>query len=211
MTPTQQASQSQQLTKPSPALLNRNAEIPFDSFKAEQIQPSIDEALTLATAELEAIKAIQSPRTFDNTMRALDNLGLSLGHAVGIVSHLESVATTPEWRTEYNAILPRVSEFNSKLLLDEGLWNALKSYAATPEASQLTGEQKRYVDKTIADFRRSGADLPPEKKQQLAAINTELSQITNKFSQNVLDATNAFDFVTTVNSLRGRDCASLNA
>ena len=197
MIPTQQASQSQQLTTPCPALLNRSAEIPFDSFKAEQIQPSIDKALTLATAELEAIKAIQSPRTFDNTMRALDNLGLSLGHAMGIVSHLESVATTPEWRTEYNAILPRVSEFNSKLLLDEGLWNALKSYAATPEASQLTGEQKRYVDKTIADFRRSGADLPPEKKQQLAAINTELSQITNKFSQNVLDATNAFEFVTT--------------
>ena len=138
MIPTQQASQSQQLTTPSPALLNRTAEIPFDSFKAEQIQPSIDKALTLATAELEAIKAIQSPRTFDNTMRALDNLGLSLGHAMGIVSHLESVATTPEWRTEYNAILPRVSEFNSKLLLDEGLWNALKSYAATPEASQLT-------------------------------------------------------------------------
>jgi oligopeptidase A len=178
-------------------LLDRTAKIPFDALKAEQIQPSIDKALALATAELEAIKSIEGLRTFENTMRALDNLGLALGHAMGIVSHLESVATTPEWRTEYNAILPRVSEFNSKLLLDEGLWKALKAYAGTQEAANLTGELKRYLDKTIADFRRSGADLSPEKKQQLAAINTELSQITNKFSQNVLDATNAFEFVTT--------------
>ncbi|MEN9846555.1 MAG: hypothetical protein RIS36_1702 [Pseudomonadota bacterium] len=178
-------------------LLIRTSEIPFDSFTASQIQPSIDTALAMAEAELEAIKSEKGPRTFENTIRALDNLGLPLNYAIGIVSHIESVATTPEWRTEYNAVLPRVSEFGSKLLLDEGLWRALKEYAATPEAAQLTGEKKRLLDKTLADFRRSGADLPPEKKAQLAAINTELAQITNTFSQNVLDATNAFEYVTT--------------
>lgn len=191
------STESQDLSAPSLLLLNRTADIPFDSFKPEEIQPSIDRALKLAEAELEAIKAVQGPRTFENTMRALDNLGLTLGYAMAIVSHVESVATTPEWRAEYNAVLPRVSEFNSKISLDEGLWNALKTYAATTEAGQLTDEKKRFLDKTIADFRRSGADLPPEKKSQLAAINTELAQITNKFSQNVLDATNAFEFVTT--------------
>ena len=190
------STESQDLTHSSLLLLNRTANIPFDSFKPQEIQPSIDRALKLAEAELEAIKGVKGPRTFENTMRALDNLGLTLGYAMGIVSHLESVATTPEWRTEYNAVLPRVSEFNSKLILDEGLWNALKAYAATSEARQLTGEQKRYVEKTIADFRRSGADLTPEKKSLMAAINTELTQITNNFSQNVLDATNAFEFVT---------------
>ena len=190
------STESQDLTHSSLLLLNRTANIPFDSFKPQEIQPSIDRALKLAEAELEAIKGVKGPRTFENTMRALDNLGLTLGYAMGIVSHLESVATTPEWRTEYNAVLPRVSEFNSKLILDEGLWNALKAYAATSEAGQLTGEQKRYVEKTIADFRRSGADLTPEKKSLMAAINTELTQITNNFSQNVLDATNAFEFVT---------------
>lgn len=191
------ATESDNLTAPNLPLLNRTANIPFDSFKPQEIQPSIDKALQLAESELEAIKGAQGPRTFENTMRALDNLGLALGYAMGIVSHLESVATTPEWRAEYNAVLPRVSEFNSKLLLDAGLWNALKTYAATTEATQLTGEKKRYLEKTIADFRRSGADLPPDKKARLSAINTELSQITNKFSQNVLDATNAFEFVTT--------------
>jgi len=178
-------------------LLTRTSEIPFDSFRAEQIQPSIDTALAMAESELEAIKNDRAPRTFENTLRALDNLGLTLNYAIGIVSHLESVATTSEWRTEYNAVLPRVSELGSKLLLDEGLWKALKEYAATPEATQLSGEKRRLLEKTIADFRRSGADLAPEKKQALAAINTELAQITNTFSQHVLDATNAFEHVTT--------------
>jgi oligopeptidase A len=182
-------------TEQSP-LLKRTSEIPFDSFTAEQIQPSVDAALAMAESELESIKNEPGTRTFENTMRALDNLGLTLNYAMGIVSHLESVATTSEWRTEYNAVLPRVSEFSSRILLDEGLWKALKYYAVTPEAKQLTGEKKRYLDKTLADFRRSGADLPPEKKEQLSALNTELAQITNKFSQNVLDATNAFDYVT---------------
>lgn len=182
---------------PALPLLTRTSEIPFDSFTAEQIQPSIDKALALATTELEAIKSVQGPRTFENTMRALDNLGLTLDYALGLVSHLESVATTPEWRVEYNAVLPRVSEFKSKIVLDAGLWTALQDYAATDEAKSLTGEKRRFLKKTIDDFRRSGADLPPDQKQRLAAINTELAQITNTFSQNVLDATNAFEFVTT--------------
>lgn len=197
MLPTEHSQQSQELSTPTLLLLNRTANIPFDSFKPEEIQPSIDTALKLAEAELETIKGVQGPRSFDNTIRALDNIGLILGYAMGVISHLESVATTPEWRAEYNAVLPRVSEFNSKLLLDEGLWSAIKAYAATPETQALSGEQKRFLDKTIADFRRSGADLPADKKGQLAALNTELAQITNKFSQNVLDATNAFEFVTT--------------
>ncbi len=193
-TPTHQA---EEITSPTFSLLIPTDNIPFDSFQAQEIQPSIDRALAIAETELEAIKTEKGPRTFENTMRALDDLGLALNYAIGLVAHLESVATTPEWRAEYNAVLPRVSEFGSKILLDAGLWKALKEYAATQEASHLSGEKKRFLEKTIADFRRSGADLPADKKEQLAAINTELAQITNTFSQNVLDATNAFEHVTT--------------
>jgi len=120
MLPTHQPQLSQELSTPTLPLLNRTANIPFDSFKPEEIQPSIDKALKLAEGELETVKQVEGPRTFENTIRALDNLGLTLGYAMGIVSHLESVATTPAWRAEYNAVLPRVSEFNSKLLLDDG-------------------------------------------------------------------------------------------
>ena len=184
------------MTNTSLPLLSRTAEIPFHLLTAEMIQPTIDQALAIASAELAAIKEISGQRTFENTMRALDNLGLTLDFALGVISHLESVATTPEWREEYNAILPKVTEFKSKIVLDEGLWKAITSYGETPEARQLSGERLRYLTKVIDDFKRNGASLSPADKEKLSKINTELAEITNTFSQNVLDATNEFEFVT---------------
>ena len=178
-------------------LLVRTARIPFDALDAAQIEPAIDQLLVRTESELEHIRSLKGPRTFENTMLALDSLGLTLDFAMGLVSHIESVSTTPQWRAAYNTVLPRVSEFRSKIVLDEGLWKALKEYAATAEAKSLTGEKLRFLTKTLDDFRRNGADLPPEKKEQLARINTELAQITNTFSQNTLDATNLFEHVTT--------------
>src|SRR4029078_4127048 len=112
-------------------------------------------------------------------------------------SHLESVATTPELRAAYNAVQPEVSAFFSGIALDEGLWSAIKAFAATDEAKALRGTKKRLLEKTIADFKRSGADLDPEGKKRLEAIDVELATITLKFGQNVLDATNAFELVVT--------------
>lgn len=195
------------MTNSALPLLTRTAEIPFHVLSAEMIQPTIDQALELASRELASLKETSGPRTFENTMRALDNLGLTLDFSLGIISHLESVATTPEWRKEYNAILPRVTEFKSKIILDEGLWKALKEFAATEEAEALSGERKRYLTKTIDDFERNGADLSPQNKERLSKINTELAELTNTFSQNALDATNHFEFVTTDE----RDLAGLPA
>ncbi len=186
-----------ELTMTKLPLLHRTESIPFSSLTPEQISPTIDETLKLAAQELERIKSVQDPRTFENTMRAFDNLGLHLSFAMSIISHLESVATTPAWRTEYNAVLPRVSEFQSSLVLDAELWRALTGYANTPEAKQLTGERKRLLETTIEDFKREGAELPPAEKKKLTEIDTELTEITTKFEQNVLDATNKFEFVTT--------------
>ena len=178
-------------------LLQRTDSIPFQALTPEQISPSVDQALRLAAEEIASIKSASNPRTFENTLRAFDNLGLNLNFAMSIVSHLESVATTPEWRAEYNAILPKVSEFQSSITLDPDLWRVIKEYAATPEAASLTGEKKRFLATTIEDFKREGADLHLEDKKKLTAIDTELTEITTKFEQNVLDATNTFEFVTT--------------
>lgn len=177
-------------------LLTRSEIIPFDAVQAEHIEPAVTELLERTTAELQSIKAVTGPRTFDNTLRALDSLGLLLDYAMGIVGHLESVATTPELRAAYNGVLPRVSEFRSKIVLDPDLWRALTEYSETDEARALTGPKARFLAKTLDDFRRSGADLPPEKKEKLSQINTELAELTNKFGQNTLDATNAFEFLT---------------
>lgn len=178
-------------------LTTRTAAIPFTSLSAGLVVPAIDQLLATATRELESLKTAQAPRTFANTMLALDNLGVDLDYAIGVVAHLESVATTPEWRQAYNSVLPKVTEFRSKLILDDGVWRALMAFAATPEAKALTGHRKRFLDKTIAAFRRGGAELSVPDKQRLAEINTELANLTNTFSQHTLDATNAFEYVTT--------------
>jgi oligopeptidase A len=116
---------------------------------------------------------------------------------MAVIRHLESVATTPALRAAYNAVQPRVSAFYSGLVLNEALWNSIKTYAATPEAQALTGTLRRYMTKTVASFKRHGADLDPAGKARLKEIDVALAEITTKFSENVLDATNVWDLIIT--------------
>src|SRR5262249_51294649 len=88
-----------------------------------------------------------------------------------------------------------VSAFHARILLNEGLWSRLKAFAATPAAAKLAAIHRRFVDETVKDFRQAGADLPPEKRERLEALQTELAQLTQKYSENVLDATNAWQLV----------------
>jgi oligopeptidase A len=114
---------------------------------------------------------------------------------MGVVRHLESVATYPELRSAFNAVQPEVSAFYSSIPLQEGLWKGIKAYAATPEGAGLAGERRRYLGKTVDDFRRHGADLDAPGKRRLEEIDVELTQLTTKFSENVLDSTNAFELL----------------
>jgi oligopeptidase A len=177
-------------------LLSRTSTIPFDQIRSEDIEPAIHELLQQTTEELAQLKEVSGQRTFDNTLRALDNIGLTLDFAMGVVGHLESVATTAELRAAYNAVLPTVSEFRSRIALDPDLWLAIKAYSQTDEARALSGPKLRFLTKTLDDFKRSGADLSHDLKEQLSGINKELAEITNRFSQNALDATNAFEYTT---------------
>src|SRR5208337_3078634 len=93
------------------------------------------------------------------------------------------------------AVQPQVSAFYSSLPLNEALWRTVQTYAATDEAKQLTGTRKRYLQKTVDSFRRHGAELDPEGKKKLAEMDVELTRLTIKFSENVLDSTNAFELV----------------
>jgi oligopeptidase A len=187
---------SDQTSETNP-LLTVQFRIPFDRIRAEHVQPAATELLAGARARLAALAAPDGERTFANTMRALDTLTEPLDWAMGVVRHLESVATYPELRAAFNAAQPEVSAFYSGIALDPGVWKNLKAFAATAEAAALTGEHRRFLLKTVDTFRRHGADLDPEGKKRLEAIDVELTQITTKFAENVLDSTNAFDLVLT--------------
>jgi oligopeptidase A len=176
-------------------LLEVRFEIPFDRIRAEHVEPAAQELLRSSQQRLDALAADAAPRTFDNTLIALDEATETLDWAMGVVRHLESVATYPELRAAYNAVQPQVSEFHSRIPLNPALWSAVKSYAATEEAAALKGVKRRFLTKTVDSFRRHGADLPPEGKQRLAEIDVELSKLTTKFSENVLDSTNAIELL----------------
>jgi oligopeptidase A len=178
-------------------LLQVEFRIPFDRIRAEHVHPATTEWLRQARTRLAALAAPDGERTFDNTLHALDILTEPLDWAMGVVRHLESVATYPELRAAFNAAQPEVSAFYTGIPLDAGLWSNIKAYAGTPAAAQLNGARRRFLHKTIETFRRHGADLPPEGKKRLEEIDVELTQITTKFAENVLDSTNAFELVLT--------------
>jgi oligopeptidase A len=176
-------------------LLTSRFRIPFDRIRAEHVEPAIGELLREARARLEALAAAPGPRTFDNTMHVLDELTEPLDYAMEVIRHLEAVATTPELRAALNAVQPEVSAFYSGIPLHEGLWKGLKEFAATPEGSSLTGPRRRFLVKTMDAFRRHGAELDPAGKKRLEALDVELTKLTTKYSENVLDSTNQFELV----------------
>lgn len=174
-------------------LLTVQLEVPFDRIRAEHVEPAITELIRRAEAALDAIE--QAPRTYEATLGAMESATAQLELSMSIVSHLESVATTPELRAAYTAVLPAVSAFWSSFALREGLYRALVELSRTPEADALDPTRRRFLDKTLANFRRQGAELLPADKERLKELDRELSLISNRFSQNVLDATNAFELV----------------
>ncbi len=184
------------MTKMNP-LLEIRYRIPFDQVRAEHVEPAIQELLREAQARVDAIAAGPAPRTFANTLEALEEATERLEYAMAVVRHLESVATYPELRAAHNAVQGPVSAFYSSIPLHEGLWKALKAFAATEEGRALTGVRRRLLTKTLDAFRRHGAELDPPGKARLREIDVELAQLTTQFAENVLDATNAFALVIT--------------
>jgi oligopeptidase A len=182
---------------PENPLLSISFEIPFDRIEVAHVEPGIQELIRQSQENIDRIVQDSAPRRFDNTMLALERATENLDYALGVVRHLESVATTPELRAAWNAVEGPASEFYSRIPLNEGLWKQLQAYACMPEAASLTGTRRRFLTKTLDSFRRHGAELDAAGKKRLEGIDVELTKLTTKFSENVLDSTNAFELVIT--------------
>jgi oligopeptidase A len=113
------------------------------------------------------------------------------------VSHLNAVMNNDALRTVYNDNVPRLSEYYTELAQDERMYAAYKQIAASPEFAALTQAQKKIIDNTLRDFRLAGAELPPEKKARFKDVQTELVTLSSKYSDNVLDATEAWELILT--------------
>ena len=181
-------------------LLLAKLPVAFDQVKAEHVEAAIHVLLEQMRTRVADLSSPRIPRTYENILLSLDLATEPLDFAMAIVRHLESVATYPEFRAAYNAVEEPVSQFYTSIPLDENLWNAVKQVRDTVDPSTLAPVHQRFLKKTVTGFRRAGADLDAAGKRQLENIDVELTRITTKFSQNVLDATNAWELVLTEES-----------
>ncbi len=171
----------------------------FDRIAPEHVAPAMDELLAAAEQALEKVTAADFPADWKAIARMLDVATERLGMAWGAVSHLNSVADTPELRAAYNAALPRVTEFWTRLGSDERLY---AKYKAIDPAS-LNAEQKQAHKNALRGFVLGGAELQGAAKERYAAIQERLAEITQKFSENTLDATDSFALYVSEEQLRG--------
>ena len=169
--------------------------IAFDQVAADDVVPSISTLIGRANSEIESLVGETAPATWENTLGALERLTEPVEISTSIVEHLESIATTPALRAAYNATLPITTAFYTGLLLNGPLYNRFVAYAETENARRLDPIKKRLLDKTLEEFKRHGAGLGDSDKLRLGELDEQLSQLTAKFSQNVLDATQAFELV----------------
>ena len=176
--------------------LESDFHIRWSALTPDLIAPAIDAALVRAQAAIDAIGSLHPDKvTFENSFLALERATEELTMAWGKVTHLQSVADSPALREAHNAMLPRVSAFYAAIPLNAALWARLKAFAESPAAARITGIHRRFLDETVKDFRQAGADLPAEKRTRLEALQSELAQVTQKYSENVLDATNAWELI----------------
>jgi oligopeptidase A len=192
-------------------LLEIRYDTPFDDIQPQHIEPAIQTLIARAEEEFQAILGVEGPRTQANTLVALDRLGETLSYAYTLVAHLESVVSTPELRAAYNAIIPPITAFSTRVQISAELYQALQEFAATQEALQLSPDWARFLKLRLDDFRRQGADLPADPKARLEALNTRLSEITTRFEQHLTDSTADWELYLDESQVAGLPPSALEA
>lgn len=172
-------------------LLERGSSVPFDRIRAEHVEPAVSAALAEARTRIDQI-ANGNAEVGEDPLAALDETTDGVARVWAPVSHLANVHATPEIRQAHAAVLPDLSRFWTRLLHHDGLYRRLRDFSAPCGDGALAALQARHLRKTLQEFRRAGADLDAERKQNLEALRVELAELGRRFEENVLDDTAAF-------------------
>ena len=166
---------------------------PFSAIRPEHVEPAIEQILTDNRGAVEHLLDTQRQNpSWSGLVQALDELGARLGQAWSPVSHLNAVCNSPELRDAYQACLPKLSEYYTELGQNRALFEAYRTLAQSVEASQFDVAQKTILEHSLRDFRLSGIDLPAEQQKRYGEIQQRLSELTSRFSNQLLDATQAW-------------------
>ena len=171
----------------------------FDRITPADVAPAMDVLLERANAALETVTAPDFPARWDAMAQVLDVATEALGRAWGAVSHLNSVVDTPELRAAYNEALPRVTDFWTRLGADERLYAKYKAM----DPALLNSEQRQAHRNAVRNFVLSGAELTGADKERFAQIQERMAELQQKFSENTLDATDAYTYYASADEVAG--------
>ncbi|MCA0189038.1 MAG: M3 family metallopeptidase, partial [Proteobacteria bacterium] len=169
----------------------------FDAIRPEHVEPAVRTLLEALRSTVERLQDDPTPPTWANFVEPIELDGERLGRAWGVAVHMHSVMDTPEWREAYNAMLPEVTRFYAELGQNLKLFQKYKTIADGQEYATLPPARRRIIDNELRGFRLSGAELPDDQKPRFQAIQEELAGLGAKFSENLLDATNAYSHLVT--------------
>jgi oligopeptidase A len=164
----------------------------FAEFKPSWVTPAVEALLMENRALIERIAGPGTPATWREFVQPLEEANERLHRAWGVVGHLNAVMNSPELREAYNTNLPKVTQYYTDLGQHPGLHARFKALRGGPEFAGLTRAKRKIVENELRDFRLGGAELAPTKKARFKEISERLSQLSSRFSDNLLDATNAF-------------------
>ncbi|MBY0266199.1 MAG: M3 family metallopeptidase [Burkholderiales bacterium] len=164
----------------------------FADFKPELVTPAVEQLLAENRALIARLAADTAAPTWDNFAGPLEDANERLHRAWGQVGHLNAVVNSPELREAYNGNLPKISQYYTELGQHEGLYKKFKALRSSAAFTTLSAAQKKIIDNEVRDFRLGGAELAADKRPRYTEIRDRLSMLGSRFSDNLLDATNAW-------------------
>ncbi len=167
----------------------------FDIFSHEHVTPAIEALLQEARKVVQTLEAADASVSWNDFVVPLELTTERLGRAWGVVGHLNAVMDTPELRAVYNENQPKVTEFWTELGQNLKLFEKYKALQASAEYHTLSTARKKIIDNATRDFRLGGAELAEDKKIRFAEIQEQQAALATRFSENVLDATNAYELL----------------
>ncbi|MBR9729099.1 oligopeptidase A [Shewanella intestini] len=174
------------------------SELPlFSQIKPEHILPAVDKAIADCRQSIETLLAENSHYTWDNLIAPLDDVDDVLSKIWSPISHMNAVVSNEQWREAHDACLPLLSDYGTFVGQHQGLYQAFKSIAQSPEYSSLTQAQKMVITQSLRDFELSGIGLDDKQQQRYGEIVKRLSELTSGFSNQLLDATQAWSKLIT--------------
>lgn len=193
-------------------LLNTKTLPTFSKINARDVEPALDLCLQENRDLLKHLLETEPEPSWNNFIQHLEVADNRLSRMWSPVSHMNAVVNTPELREVYNNSLPKLSEYSSEMGQNKAFFRVMQSIQDRQETLELNSAQRKSLNDALQGFKRSGVDLDKEKQTRFKAISQSLSQLSSKFSDNVLDATNDWLLqIDDINALKGLPESALNA